>query len=442
MPIKPIDWQHLSRRVAAVEPLALAGRVQELVGLIVKSRGPECPVGSICRLSSPLLASGLLAEVVGFRQDQVLLMPYGEVQGLGPQMRVVLEDRRPWVRVGPGLLGRVLDGLGAPLDDEGPLKGLETAYPLYGSPLNPCSRQRISQPLDVGVRAINGLLTLGRGQRMGIFAGSGVGKSTLMGMICRNTTSPISVIALIGERGREVREFIEESLGAAGLARAVVVAATSDAPPLVRLRGAYLATTIAEYFRDQGQDVILMLDSLTRFAMAAREIGLAVGEPPTARGYTPSVFTRLPALLERAGTCQGPGSITGIYTVLVEGDDLLEPIADAARAILDGHIVLSRDLADRGHYPAIDILGSISRLMSQVTAFEHRRLRDRLVAVLAAYRQAEDLIHLNAYARGSNPEIDFALNKIEAVTRYLRQEPEEAVSLAQALQDLEEIFLT
>lgn len=435
-----IDWQALCEQVASTEPWAWVGRLEELVGLVLRSRGPECAVGSICQIRPPAPALPFLAEVVGFRQEQVLLMPYGEARGVRPRVPVILEDRQAQVRVGPGLLGRVIDGLGEPLDGRGPLRQVPESYALYAPSPNPCLREPIRQPLDVGIRAINGLLTLGKGQRVGIFAGSGVGKSTLLGMMARFTASEVSVIGLIGERGREVKDFIEESLGPEGLARSVVVAATSDTPPLVRLRGAYLATAIAEYFRDQGQDVLLLMDSLTRFAMAAREIGLAVGEPPTARGYTPSVFTRLPGLLERAGTCQGRGSITGIYTVLVEGDDLLEPIADASRAILDGHLVLSRDLADRGHYPAIDLLGSISRLMPQVTTPEHRRLREQAVRVLAAYRQAEDLININAYVRGSNPEIDFALEKIAALNRYLRQDPAEAAPFPRALAQLEEIF--
>ncbi|MCL6620862.1 MAG: FliI/YscN family ATPase [Syntrophobacterales bacterium] len=435
-----IDWHNLCERVAHTEPWAWVGRLEELVGLVLRSRGPECAVGSICRVVPPVPARPFGAEVVGFRQDQVLLMPYGEARGVRPRIPVILEDRQARVRVGPGLLGRVLDGLGEPLDGRGPLQQVPESYPLYAPSPNPCLREPIRQPLDVGIRAINGLLTLGKGQRVGIFAGSGVGKSTLLGMMARFTASEVSVIGLIGERGREVKDFIEESLGPAGLARAVVVAATSDSPPLVRLRGAYLATAIAEYFRDQGADVLLLMDSLTRFAMAAREIGLAVGEPPTARGYTPSVFARLPGLLERAGTCQGRGSITGIYTVLVEGDDLLEPIADASRAILDGHLVLSRDLADRGHYPAIDLLGSISRLMPQITSPEHRRLREQAVRVLAAYRQAEDLININAYARGSNPEIDLALDKIAALNRFLRQDTGEAAPFDQALAQLQEIF--
>lgn len=364
MRTNPLDWTALCETAATAESLGYAGRIEEMVGLVIKSRGPHAPVGAVCRLEMPPPHPAIPAKIVGFRQNQVLLMPHGEVRGLKPRTRVVLRDRQALAPVGDTLLGRVIDGLGRPLDGKGPLERRERR-PLYAPPLNPCARRSISEPLDVGIRAINGLLTLGKGQRIGIFAGSGVGKSTLLGMMARYTQSEVSVIGLIGERGREVKEFIERDIGPSGLERACVVAATSDTPPLVRLRGAYLATAIAEYFRDQGQDVILMLDSLTRFAMASREIGLAVGEPPTARGYTPSVFTQLPSLLERAGACQEKGSITGIYSVLVEGDDLLEPIADATRAILDGHIVLSRELADQGRYPAIDPLGSISRLIPQ-----------------------------------------------------------------------------
>jgi len=435
------DWQHLCDVLRETSPYALVGRVQEMVGLVVTSKGPESAVGQICEIEMPRLEAPITAEVVGFRQGKVLLMPQGEVRGIRPQARVVLQAQEPTVPVGETLLGRVVDGLGNPLDGRG-ARNTSLAYPLYPKPLNPIHREKIREPLDVGIRAINGLLTLGRGQRVGIFAGSGVGKSTLLGMMARFTRSDVSVIALIGERGREVKEFLDHDLGEEGLARSSVVAATSDTPPLARLRGAYLATSIAEYFRDQGMHVLLLMDSLTRFAMAAREIGLAIGEPPTARGYTPSVFTRLPGLLERAGACRGKGSITGIYTVLVEGDDLLEPIADATRAILDGHIVLTRDLADRGHYPSIDILGSISRLMNQVASPAHQHLRENLVRVLAAYRRAEDLVNINAYVRGSNPEIDYALEKIEAVNRYLCQDKEEGITLTQAVQDLEAIFVS
>jgi flagellum-specific ATP synthase len=439
MQTAPLDWQNLHRSLEEAETFAHTGRVEDMVGLVIKSNGPHGPIGAVCRLELPPPQPAVTAEIVGFRKDQVLLMPYGEVRGIKPQTRLILTARQSRAPVGEGLLGRVIDGLGRPLDGKGPLKLAEERL-LYATPLNPCTRQKINQPLDVGIRAINGLLTLGKGQRLGILAGSGVGKSTLMGMVARYTRSDVSVIGLIGERGREVMEFIEHDLGQAGLARACVVASTSDTPPLVRLRGAFLATTIAEYFRDQGKDVILMLDSLTRFAMASREIGLAIGEPPTARGYTPSVFSQLPHLLERAGACQGSGSITGIYTVLVEGDDLLEPIADASRAILDGHIVLSRELADQGHYPAIDVLGSISRLMPQVAPPEQLKLREQLVKVMAAYHRAEDLVNINAYVKGSNQEIDYALEKIGLVRKFLRQEITESVSLPQAREELEKVF--
>jgi len=407
MKTERLDWQLLHQALEQVEPFAFTGQVEEMTGLVLRCRGPQGPVGAVCRVELPPPRPPVTAEIVGFRHQQTLLMPYGDVRGLEPHTRVVLKSSQAIARVGDSLLGRVIDGLGRPLDGKGPLR-LAQSYPLHAPPLNPCERRTIDTPLDVGIRAINGLLTLGKGQRIGIFAGSGVGKSTLMGMIARFTRSDVSVIGLIGERGREVKEFIERDLGPEGLARACVVAATSDTPPLVRLRGAYLATAIAEFFR--------------------------------ARGYTPSVFSQLPSLLERAGACQGKGSITGIYTVLVEGDDLLEPIADASRAILDGHIVLSRELANRGHYPAVDVLESISRLMPQVAAPEHLKLREKLIQVVAAYRRAEDLININAYVRGSNPEIDYALEKIGPVTAYLRQGMGEGVSLAQAVQELKGLF--
>ncbi len=430
------------RALRDTDTVHLDGRVSRVVGLLIEGHGPRATIGSQCLIyPKEGLGQPILTEVVGFRDQTVLFMPFGETRGIGPGCRIIARGDPAGCRVGDELLGRVVDGLGEPIDGRGPLQ-TKTIYPLYATPPHPLRRQRIQRPLDVGIRAINGLLTCGKGQRIGIFAGSGVGKSTMLGMVSRFTKADVSVIALIGERGREVREFIERDLGEDGLRRSVVVVATSDQPPLVRMRGAFVATAIAEFFRDQGMDVLLLMDSLTRFAMAAREIGLAVGEPPTARGYTPSVFTRLPALCERAGACRGKGSITGIYTVLVEGDDLLEPIADATRAILDGHIVLSRDLADRGHYPAIDVLGSISRLMPQVTTPEHQRNRENLVRVLAAYRRAEDLININAYVRGSNPEIDYALEKIDAVNRYLRQGVEQGISLDRSIQELEAVFRT
>ncbi|MCH7623115.1 MAG: FliI/YscN family ATPase, partial [Nitrospinae bacterium] len=348
-------------------------------------------------------------------------------------------DEYPTVNVSPKLIGRILDGNGRPLDGKGHIPP-NMEYPLMGTPLNPLDRNRVQEPLDVGVRAINGLLTCAKGQRIGILAGTGVGKSILMGMIARNTSADVNVIALIGERGREVKEFIEENLGPEGLKRSVVIAATSDQPPLVRLRGAFIATTIAEFFRDQGKDVILMMDSVTRFAMAQREIGLSVGEPPTTRGYTPSVFSMLPKLLERAGTSSGTGSITGLYTVLVEGDDLNEPISDAVRAILDGHIVLSRELASHNHYPAVDILNSISRLMIDVVSKEHHELSMQFNDILATYREAEDLINIGAYTKGSNARIDLAIEKIDQMNRFLRQGMNEKVDLAETIGQLKAVL--
>jgi flagellum-specific ATP synthase len=341
--------------------------------------------------------------------------------------------------VGPGLLGRVIDGLGNPIDGKGAIK-TESEYPIYAAALNPLRRKRIRQPLDLGIRVINGLLTVGCGQRVGVFAGSGVGKSVLLGMIARKTKADVNVIALIGERGREVNEFIDKELGPEGLSRSVIVVATSDCLPLVRMRGAFIATAIAEYFRDQGRDVNLMMDSVTRFAMAQREIGLALGEPPTTKGYTPSVFTILPKLLERAGTSSNKGTITGLYTVLVEGDDANEPVADSVRSILDGHIVLSRDLAMQNHYPAVDVLGSISRVMVDVIDDGHKERSNQLKEVLATYRKAEDLINIGAYVSGSNPKIDYAIEMMDRINAYLRQDIDETVLFDDSIAQLEALF--
>ncbi len=425
--------------VGRVPPVARSGRVEQVVGMVVEGNGPRVPVGSLCAIAAAGGDGPVPAEVVGFRRDRILLMPLGEMRGIEPGGRIALEDEESGVPVGMGLLGRVVDGLGRPVDGKGPLAP-DDWYPLYAEPLNPMERERITEPVDVGVRAINGLLTLGKGQRIGIMAGSGVGKSTLLGMIARHTAADVSVIALIGERGRELRDFIERDLGPGGLARSVVVVATSDQPPLVRLRGAYLAMAVAEFFRDQGRDVILMMDSVTRFAMASREVGLAVGEPPTSRGYTPSVFSQLPRLLERAGSCTGRGSITGLYTVLVEGDDFNEPIADAVRSIVDGHVVLSRDLASRGLYPAVDVPASISRCMPDVVDGEQLRCARRFLEVLSVYRRSEDLISIGAYSRGSNPKIDEAIGMIDRLDGYIRQEVAEAASLADSRRALQELF--
>jgi len=423
----------------ASSPISANGKVTKVVGLVAEARGPVSRLGGICDIYPKGDMPKAKAEVVGFRDNRVLLMPLEEIRGIGPGSRVVAKEQKASIGVGQGLLGRVIDGLGNPIDGKGPVP-VDREYPIYANPINPLLRKRINQPLDVGIRAINGLLTIGCGQRMGIFAGSGVGKSVLLGMIARKTTADINVIALIGERGREVNDFIIKELGEEGLKRSVVVVATSDHLPLIRMRGAFVATAVAEYFRDQGKHVMLMMDSVTRFAMAQREVGLALGEPPTTKGYTPSVFTMLPRLLERAGTSSNHGTITGLYTVLVEGDDMNEPIADAVRSILDGHIILSRDLAVQNHYPAIDILGSISRVMVDITSKEHRQNASRLREILATYRKAEDLINIGAYVAGSNPRIDYAIKMIERVNRYLRQGIEENVTFEESLEELETLF--
>lgn len=421
--------------------VSVGGRVNQVIGMVLESLGPGIPVGSICEVSVFKGQGTVPAEVVGFREGRVLLMPLGEMRGVEPGSAIRLVGGQAGVPVAESLLGRVIDGLGNPMDGKGPLRA-ETHYPLYAEPLNPMERERIFEPVDVGVRAINGLLTLGKGQRIGILAGSGVGKSTLLGMIAKHTAADISVIALIGERGRELKDFIERDLGPEGLARSVVVVATSDQPPLVRMRGAYLATAISEFFRDKGRDVILMMDSVTRFAMSSREVGLAIGEPPTSRGYTPSVFGQLPKLLERAGTCMGKGSITGIYTVLVEGDDMNEPIADAVRSIVDGHIVLSRDLASQGHYPSIEVMGSVSRCMTDVVPKDQVRVAHKFLEVMSTYRRSEDLINIGAYAKGSNPKIDNAIAMIDRLNGYLKQPVEEKVSFAESAGQLAAIFAT
>ncbi len=433
-----IDFTPYLRTLDGLNTIRACGVVNQVIGMVLEGKGPGVPVGGLCRVEVNN-GESLLAEVVGFRQNHVLLMPLGEMRGVEPGGKIWVSGQEAQVGVGDKLLGRVLNGLGDPIDGKGPFIP-EEEYPLYPEVLNPMDRPRIDMPVDVGIRAINACLTLGKGQRIGIMAGSGVGKSTLLGMIARHTAADVSVIALIGERGRELREFIEGCLGPEGLARSVVVVATSDQPPLVRLRGAYLATSIAEYFRDQGRDVILMMDSVTRFAMAYREVGLAVGEPPTSRGYTPSVFAQLPRLLERAGRKAGAGSITGIYTVLVEGDDMNEPIADTVRSIVDGHIILKRELAHQGHYPAIDILSSVSRVMRDIAAPGQIHAYQKLINVLSTYSRAEDLINLGAYTKGTNPEIDFALEKIKQVKRFLRQDEDHPSSYETSIAELIGIF--
>ncbi len=434
-----IDLEKYHMVLDASSSIRASGKVTKVIGLVAEAHGPASRLGSICDIYPRGDMPKVKAEVLGFRDNRILLMPLGDLRGIGPGSLVVTKQQKALVRVGDGLLGRVIDGLGNPIDGKGPIR-FDGEYPIYTNPKNPLLRKRISQPLDMGIRAISGLLTIGCGQRVGIFAGSGVGKSVLLGMIARKTTADVNVIALIGERGREVNDFIEKELGEKKLKKSVVVVATSDNLPLIRMRGAFVATAIAEYFRDQGKKVVLMMDSITRFAMAQREVGLATGEPPTTKGYTPSVFALLPKLLERAGTSSNDGSITGLYTVLVEGDDMNEPVADAVRAILDGHIVLSRELAMQNHYPAIDILNSISRVMDDITSPQHRKYANRLKEISATYKKAEDLINIGAYVEGSNSRIDYAIKMIEKTNDYLKQGVDESVSFEDSVQQLENLF--
>lgn len=413
------------------------GKITNVVGLTLESAGPDAKLGGMCRIYTDSGKGSIMAEVVGFRDGKTLLMPYEETEGIGSGCIVESEEHPLSVMVGDFLLGQVLDGLGRPISEFEYVKAME--YPLEAPSPDAMTRTIISEPLTLGVRAVDSLITVGKGQRIGIFAGSGVGKSTLMGMFARNTKADINVIALIGERGREVREFIERDLGPEGMKRSVVVVATSDKPALERKKAAQTATAIAEYFRDKGGDVLLMMDNLTRFSMAQREIGLAIGEPPVTRGYPPSVYSEMPKLLERAGR-DDKGSITGLYAVLVDGDDFNEPITDTARSILDGHIMLSRKLAHKNHYPAVDVLQSISRCMSMVATSEHKKLAGKLKNVLATYNEAEDLINIGAYKKGSNNNIDYAITKIDAVNNFLMQDVNDKFTMEETLSQLEELF--
>ena len=433
--LPPLD--DLKKRLEGVDLTRVNGRVEQVVGLVIESTGPTASVGEACWIT-PADGRGkpILAEVVGFRQHRILLMPLGEMRGLGPGSEVVRTGQPFKIPVGESLLGRVIDAMGKPLDGKGPLGPTRESYPIHREPPPAMERRRIEMPVATGVRAIDSLLTLGEGQRLGIFAGSGVGKSTLLGMIARNTEADINVIGLVGERGREVRDFLERDLGEKGLARSVVVVATSDQPSLIRIQAALVATAIAEYFRNQGKRVMLMMDSITRFAMAQREVGLAIGEPPTTKGYTPSVFALLPRLLERAGTTAHQGSITGLYSILVEADDMNEPVADSCRAILDGHVVLSRELAAQNHYPAIDILNSISRVMRDIVGPEQLEAAGKIRSVLATYKSVEDLISIGAYVKGTNPKVDEALKRLEAVQVFLRQSREENAIWEDTLQKM------
>lgn len=418
--------------------IKFSGRVSKLIGLTIEANGPAVEIGEVCEIYPLKSKKFIQAEVIGFRDNVVVLMPFGEMHGIGPGSKVVATGSYLSVEVGEGLLGRVLDGLGQPIDGIKP-PILHKRYEVDNMPPNPLTRAKIETVLPLGITAIDALLTCGKGQRVGIFAGSGVGKSTLLGMIAKNSTADINVIALIGERGREVREFIENDLGEEGLKKSVLIIATSDQPALVRVKGAMLATAVAEYFRDCGKNVVLMMDSLTRFSMAQREIGLAVGEPPVTKGYTPSVFAVLPKLLERSGNSD-KGSITGLYTVLVDGDDMNEPIADAVRGILDGHIVLSRKLAAKGYYPAIDVLESVSRVMPSVVDQKHVEIARRIKELMAVYAEAEDLIVIGAYVQGSDKRIDEAVRRVDAIRDFLTQTTQEHFSYQTTIDKLNDLL--
>ena len=433
-----LDLNRYRKAITHLNPLSVSGRVVQVVGLTVETMGLNCQIGEICEIQTGNRDSQtLLAEVIGFRNKHMLLMPLGTMEGIQPDSTVRSVSHAFKAPVGQALIGRVLNGLGEPIDGKGPLEGIDWAS-TNQTPPHPLQRSAIEDPLVTGVRVIDGMLTCGKGQRMGIFAGSGVGKSTLLGSIARNSESDIAVIALIGERGREVREFLERDLGPEGLARSVIVVSTSDQPALVRLKAANVAMTIAEYFRDCGMDVMFMMDSVTRYAMAQREIGLSIGEPPASKGYTPSVFAILPRLLERAGRGER-GSITGFFTVLVEGDDFNEPICDAVRGILDGHIILSRALAARNHYPAIDVLNSVSRVMPAITNREHMQLAGFARKNLAVFEKVRDLVNIGAYVKGSDPEIDTSLVVVPALTAFLQQERWDVSSFEQTVQSLADI---
>lgn len=431
-----LDFSEFRKDIEKHDTFRYMGKIEKIVGMTIEASGPACNIGDVCRIFSKDMSSYINAEVVGFNKSNILLMPYTEMEGIGPGSIVDNTGDKLNVKAGSALVGRIVDALGNPLDGGDPINYTDEV-PISGIPVNPFTRPPIHETIELGVKAIDGMLTLGKGQRIGIFAGSGVGKSTLMGMIARKVKADVNVIALVGERGREVREFIERDLGPEGMARSVLVVATSDQPAMMRAKCPLTATAIAEYFMKQGKDVLIMMDSLTRYAMALREVGLATGEPPIARGYTPSIYSALPKLLERAGNFP-EGSITGIYTVLVEGDDTNEPIADTVRGIIDGHIILSRKIAAQNHYPAIDILPSVSRLMTEIAKPEHKAAAGKLRNLLSLYTENADLISIGAYKFGTNPELDEAINKIDAINEFLMQRVEESVSFEQTVQLLRE----
>jgi len=425
----------IQERLEELSTIAVTGRIVKAVGLTLEATGSGVSVGQRCHIFSQRRESILEGEVIGFREQRVVVMPFGQVRGISSGDLVRYDPSSPRLLVGQHMLGRVVDGLGQPIDDKGPLSRSQR-YPLYAPAPAPMMRQRITVPMDLGIQAINALLTCGIGQKLGIFSGSGVGKSVLMGMMCRHTKADVNVVALVGERGREVKEFLERDLGEEGLRRSVVVVATSDQSPLVRVRAVFVATAIAEFFRDQGNQVLLLVDSLTRLAHAQREVGLAAGEPPTTKGYPPSVFTLFPQVLERVGPLE-KGSITGLYTVLVDGDDLNDPIVDSMRSILDGHIVLSRQLAMQGHFPAIDVLQSVSRVMSDIVSDLHAEAARAIVQSMAEYRNSEDLINLGAYQQGTNARLDASIQMKDPIDGYLRQGRDTAIGLEESCQNLE-----
>lgn len=431
-------FRQMIRQVHNAETYSLTGKIENIVGMSIEASGGHAAVGDICRIYNGETGTQVLAEVVGFKNDKILLMPYSEMNGISAGNFVRNTGRQLTLRVGEFLRGRIINAVGEPIDDKGPLSG-GTPFCVGGSYINPLTRPPIRERMEFGVKAIDGMITIGKGQRIGIFAGSGVGKSTLMGMIAKNVKADINVIALVGERGREVLEFVQRDLGEEGMARSILVVATSDQPAMLRMKCPSVATGIAEFFRDQGYNVLLMMDSLTRFAMAQREIGLAIGEPPVSRGYTPSIYTELPKLLERSGNFE-KGSITGVYTVLVEGDDTNEPISDTVRGILDGHIILSRALANANHYPAIDVSGSVSRLMTEIVSPEHRQLASRIRDIMSVYERNADLVAIGAYKPGSNRKLDFALTKIDAINGFLTQQVDEAFTYDQCVAQMKALL--